>query len=128
VSGRYARELIRVGSEAFEVVFKRPQPLFVSLAREGYRFRDEGALIVENQSGMDCVLEVFCKEGFVRFAERHYVVNGNMEIPFSIRMSALQSAQLLFRKQPGAGAVIEVKAVMGETVYKKNLCLTAGEW
>jgi hypothetical protein len=128
IKGRYARETIRVGDKTLQIVFRRPQPLRISLPREGYRFSDTGVIVVENAGGAEAVLEVFCKESFVRFEQRRYTAGAFCEIPFVIRLSALQSAQLLFRKQPCVTATIEVKAAVADTVVRKHLSLIAGEW
>jgi hypothetical protein len=134
IPGRYARETVRIrntdGSEeaAMDIIFKRPQPLRARLLREGYRFRDEGTIIVENQTGRPMMAKLSCNEAFVRFFQREYKVEGQLQIPFIIKLPPLQSAQMLFRKIPSLFADIEIKAFYKDTLIKKTMRLTAGEW
>jgi len=126
VQGRYAKETIIAGESAVDIVFKRPAPMRCWLTREGFRLYDEGILVVETPAPI--MVEVFCKEQFVRFVGKEFRVLGREEIRFTIKPSAFQSAQMMFRKQPSLSAEIEVRAFYNGTVVKRVLPLTAGEW
>ena len=132
ITGRCARERVTIsgnGEELYvDIVFKRPKPMLAWLLREGFRFQDEGKIAVENQTSDPLQVEVFCKESFVRFYRRQYKVEGRIDIPFIIKLSPLQSAQMLFRKVPSLSAEIELRATYKDTVINKVLTLTAGEW
>jgi len=134
VSGRYARELIYVGSElepdysnAIEVIFKRDIPLTIQLNRESFRYEDKGVIEIINNTGLELRLSLFCQDSYVRFAAREYIVGAYYEIPFNIKLSAFMNASLLFRKQPYMRSAIEVRSVRG-LAYKIRLPLTVGEW
>lgn len=132
ISGRYARGkiIIQTDTKTLEsnIVFKRPVPFLARLPREGFTYNDEGVVVVENQTKETMQVQIFCKENFIRFYEREYKVDGSLEIPFLIKLSPLQSAQMLFRKVPALTADIEIKSdYKGKTVSKK-LTLVAGEW
>jgi len=126
VQGRYAKETISAGESAIDIVFRRPAPMRCWLSREGFRLYDYGILVVETREPI--LVEVFCKEQFVKFEGREYRVLGREEIRFNIKPSAFQSAQMMFRKQPSLSAEIEVRAFYNGTVIKRVLPITAGEW
>ena len=134
ITGRYAQEkiLIETDREAetanMDIIFKRPVPLKARLSREGYRYSDEGTVILENQTDKAMQVEVFCKESFVRFHHNQYKVVEKLEIPFIIKLSPLQFAQMMFRKVPSLFAEIQIKATYKGLNIKKNLTLTAGQW
>ncbi|MCL2398384.1 MAG: DUF5717 family protein [Defluviitaleaceae bacterium] len=133
IRGRYACERILITAADTEdvpvdIIFKRPAPIKTWLTREGYKFQDEGFIVVENQLDEPLILEFFCKEQFVRFYQERYKVEGRLSIPFLIKLSPLQSAQMLFRKVPSLSAEIEIRTIYSGTVIRKVLTLTAGEW
>lgn len=135
IRGRYAREMVIIGAEAetdgenaVELVFKRLAPLTVRLPREAYHFEDQGVVEVVNNTGGDLLLELFCEDSFVRFAARKYYVGERHEVPFDIKLSAFMAAQLMFRKLPFLRTSIEVKTVYRDTVLRKKLPITVGEW
>jgi len=134
ITGRYAREIVTVESQddmkdtSLEIIFKRPLPLKAWLPREGYRFKDEGIIMVENKTNKPIMVQLSCNEAFIRFFQQEYKVEGRLQIPFIVKLPPLQSAQMLFRKIPSLFANIEVKAVYKDTAISKTLSLTAGEW
>jgi len=105
-----------------------PKPLKAWLHREGYRYRDEGIIVIENETAEAVPVDIYCKEQFVHFPKRRYMVLGQLQVPFSIKLPPLQSAQLMFRKIPSLSAKIELVALYNKALIKKNLRLTAGEW
>lgn len=131
IKGSYARDRAIIKSFddiAVELVFKRPGPFRAWLPREGFSYQDEGSVMIENQTGEPLKIELSCKENYVRFYQQEYEVEDSMSIPFIIKLSPLQSAQMLFRKVPSLFAEIEVRALYKETFITKSLPLTAGEW
>ena len=136
INSRYAQERIIIrtpdseeqNEASVDIIFKRPLPISAYLSKEGYRFSDEGAVVVENHMKEPLVVEVFCQENFVRFYEQKYKVEAELKIPFLIKLSTLQSAQMLFRKVPSLSTEIEIKTVYDGKNIKKTLPLTAGEW
>ena len=110
------------------IVAKSSPLIKVWMPREGYSYKDEGVIVIENQIGSALQIEISCKESFVRFKERRYKVDGQLQIPFSIKLSPMLSARMLFSKIPAMTATIEVKASYRGKESKKNLTLTAGEF
>ena len=98
------------------------------LPREAYSYKDEGVIIIENNASEPVQVKIFCKEAFVNFSQTMYEVEEQLQIPFTIRLPALQSAQLLFSRIPSLSAKIEVAAFYKDKQVKKTLRLAAGEW
>ena len=138
IKGRYSRELIKIKSTdgpeevTAEIVFKRPEPLKAYLQKEGYRYQDEGTVVVENELDEPLQVEISCKEQFIRFYQKEYKVEGKLSIPFIVKLTPLQSAQMLFRKIPSLSAEIEIKSTHkgtgGVESIVKIVKLTAGQW
>jgi len=98
------------------------------LPREAFSYKDEGIIVIENNISEAIQIKVSCKETFVNFSQTVYNVEKQLQIPFVIRLPALQSAQLLFRRIPSLSAKVEVVASYKDRQTKKNLSLIAGEW
>jgi hypothetical protein len=133
IANRYAKETVIIGPEeepgnSLDIIFRQEQPLSVHLGREGYRFEDKGVIAVTNNTGKDLIMEVFCKDSFIRFEARKYMVGSFYEIPFEVRLSGFMSAQLLFRKLPFLRSTVELKTVCYGKVVRRNLSLTVGKW
>lgn len=128
IPGRYARERVIINDIFVDIVFKRPLPLLAWLPREGFTYQDEGTIVVENQTKDPLKIELVCNETFVRLYQREYKVDGQLIIPFIIKLSPLQSAQMLFRRAPSLRASIEIKAIYKGRSIGKTLTLVAGEW
>ena len=133
VPGRYARALVHIGPQpdpttTAEIIFRRPRPLTVRLARDTFRYEDTGTIMIYNHTGHELMLELFCPESYVRFEARRYVVGAFYEVPFGIKLSALMAAGRLFRKAAYMRTSIEVKGSCAGHVYKFNLPVTVGEW
>jgi len=129
IKSRYVTEKVIISingqpQTTFDISFKRPEPLLAYLPREGFKYKDEGFIMVESQTKEPQNVEITCNEPFVRFFQRQYKVNGQLQIPFIIKLPPLQAAQMLFRKIPSLSADIVVRS--GKV--KKVLRLTAGEW
>jgi hypothetical protein len=131
IGGRYAGEKVTVGldeANTVALVFKRAAPLSVRLDRDAYRFDDQGTVFIANNTGGELLVELFCKESFIRFEARRYMAGERYEIPFGVKLSAFMSAQLLFRKLPFLKATIEVKTVYRDQLIKKQLEIVVGKW
>ena len=128
ITTSYARDVVTIGTEQTEIVYRRTAPVIVRANRTALRYEDKGAIEVINNTGADIKVEVFCPESYVRFTARSYIVGKYAEIPFQIKLSAFLSAQLFFRKTPYMETVLEVKAIADGQVYKKIIPLVVGEW
>jgi hypothetical protein len=125
---RYARERVFIDENAAEIVFRRPIPLTVYTNRETYRYEDKGVIEVLNHTGGDIAIELFCPDGYVRFAARTYSAGAYCEIPFSVKLSAFMNAGRFFRKTPFMRTFIEVKAKRPGEEYRVKLPVMVGEW
>jgi len=106
-----------------------PKPIIKTwLPREAYSYKDKGVIIVENNADEAIQVNILCDEAFVNLGQTSYMVDGQLQIPFTIKLPALQSAQLLFSRIPSLSAKIEVVASHKDKQIKKILRLTAGEW
>ncbi len=110
------------------VSVKRMSPVSVYLKREAYLLEDEGVLCVENLTGADIAVYVSAENSAVRFVGKRYFVNGYEEIPFTIKMPALQTAQLLLKKQPVKTTYIEARVNTDTVAFAKRCGLTIGEF
>jgi len=136
IGGRYAMEKIDISltdtvneEVTIDIVFKRPSPIKVKLDRDGYRFNDEGEIIIENRCSEPLEVNITCNEQFVRFFKYSYTVEDVSRIPFIIKLTPLQSAHTLFRKVPMLSAFVNISTNFKGDIINKNLKLTAnGEW
>lgn len=128
IATSYAREIVTIGMESTEIVYRRTAPVVVQASRTAFRYEDKGMVAIINNTGADIKIEVFCPESYIRFTARSYIVGAYAEIPFEIKLSAFLSAQLFFRKTPYMKTSVEVKAIYGGQVYKKVIPLVVGEW
>jgi hypothetical protein len=125
---RYVRERVFIEDNTAEIIFRRPRPLTARLSRETYRFDDKGIIEIFNHSGGDMAIDLFCPDGFIRFAARTYSASAYCEIPFTVKLSAFMNAGRIFRKTPFWHTVIEIKGRRPGEEYRVKLPLTVGEW
>ncbi|MDR3238911.1 MAG: DUF5717 family protein [Clostridiales bacterium] len=93
------------------VTVVREPAIKVRASKEVYGVEEEGKLCLENQSGEDLLVEIQSSEKFVRFEAKKYIIAEYAEIPFTIKMAAMQSLSLRnLRKQPPLPAIIEARA------------------
>jgi hypothetical protein len=124
IKAPFAGESLTIGENTLEILYRRKPELVLSLNREAYRYSDRGVIEIANNTGKTLQISVFCKENYIRFAEKTFPVGVKGEIPFEVKLSAFMSAQMLFRRLPIMRSEIELK--IGET--KKFLPITVGEW
>ena len=133
IPGRFAQAKVAVTTSEGEketeidIIYNRMTPLRAWLSREGYSYQDEGMIIVENQGDESMQVDIACRESFVRFHQKRYKVDGQLNIPFTIKLSPLQSAQMLLRKTPFLSADIEIHTKYRGKAIKKKLSLVAGD-
>ena len=73
-------------------------------------------------------VEPFCVESYIKFGARRYPAGAYAEIPFEVKLSALLSANVFFRKLPYMKTVIEVRATLPGEAYKKTLPVVVGDF
>lgn len=120
----FNRDSIMIG-ELLEIpvtVKKRPGLAF-ALSKESYAFQDSGEILVKNLSGKDLILEITPQDDFVRFEGKRYFVSDVAAIPFQTKITGLQAAQLLLKKQPVIQTNIQIKTTVFDKIYKTTLTL-----
>jgi len=128
IAASYAREAVEIGTETTEIVYRKISPVIARINRTSLRYDDKGVLEIINNTGMDIKVEIFCRDSYVRFSARSYIVGEYAEIPFTIRLSAFLSAQLFFRKTPYMKTILETRATIDGHMHKEIIPLTVGEW
>ncbi|MDR1542049.1 MAG: DUF5717 family protein [Clostridiales bacterium] len=102
-------------------------PFFkASLSREILGPEEDGAIIVDNYTGSDLLAEVVPADSFIRLDAKRYHVKERAEIPFKVRLTALQS--LSVRKQLTLDTSITVRAAVRDSHFSVKLKLSVGEW
>ena len=106
----------------------RERELNTRIDANSYMEEDEGKIILENNTLKDLMIEVYPKDNFLKFEGKRYLISNYAEIPFSIKLSAMQSAQHSLKKQPfiETGAVLrtvsDVKRIEKDIrIYVGNL-------
>jgi len=128
ITGQFAHEVIQVGNQALDLTLRKATPLIIRLNREGFRYDDRGSINVINNTGYEMRLEVFCRDRYVHFYSRNYVIGASFSVPFDIKPSALASTRRLFKKIPYISTYIDVKAQCYGQSYHERLHLNIGEW
>jgi len=128
ISEPFVKEHILIGQELFLLTVRRGTQLSLKLNRKNFRYEDRGSVEVENHTGLNLTLDVYCHDRYVRFHAISYLIEGRHSIPFEIRPTALASAQRLFRRLPYISTYIDVRAHGHGREFRKRLHLTIGEW
>ena len=133
IKKRYEREQVAITTcaeqEIISIVFKRTMPLSVRINKEAYSFSDEGEIFLQNNSAEPLIVQLFCKDAFVRFWQLDYKLpkGGQIAVPFTIKLPTLQSAQMLFRRVPYLCTNLEISFMHKGKKIEKILPITAGE-
>lgn len=129
VKGKFEREKIIITSDndiKISVNVKTEPALKAALSKTSFESDDSGFLQIQNNTGKDCLIGVSAKDGYVRFSAKSYFVKDYLEIPFTVRITALQGAQLSIRKQPVVETEIYIKTIVNDITIKKTLVLYIG--
>jgi len=128
IATTYARETVEIGTQTTEIIYRKISPVIARINRISLRYEDKGTLEIINNTGMDIKVEIFCRDSYVRFSARSYIVGAYTEIPFTIKLSAFLSAQLFFRKTPYMKTTVETRATIDGHMHKEIIPLIVGEW
>jgi len=104
---------------------KRRALLKISTDKESYPFDGRGTLIIENYSGAEISTDVSAEQ-YIKFEGKTFSVGERREIPFYIKCTAFQMAQLAFKRLPFIEAEVTVTARVRERTLKKTLVLKLG--
>jgi hypothetical protein len=128
ISGRYGMEkILLTDNPANDVsIVAVKSPAFRAAAdKEVYALGEEGKIRVENTTGGDLLLEVLPSEGFLRFEAKKYFIAAHAEIPFLVKMTAMQS--LARRKHPMTAALIELRATAADVRITQRVKIIVGD-
>ena len=115
-----------LGDSTEVAVRVRILPAFVcTLVPDSLRPGEAGKLIVRNYSGEKAVVEVKASAGFVRFDNLRTYVQDVAEIGFIIKLSPMQTAQMVLRKRPMMAAHIDVSINQANTTQRLALSVTS---
>ena len=127
-SGRVS-DKIMIGNEVEFSVKVKASPSFVCHIPSAFlKSGSRGTLVVRNLSGAPARLELFTSDSFIRLDTKETMLAaGNSELGFTAKLSPIQSAQMLIKKQPTLSGEVHVRITQGERVFTKNLSITIGE-
>ncbi len=123
LSGLYDEAVLCAGQASIKLGVKRLPFLSATLSKESYSTDDVGKLCVVNNSGADVLVEIETGDGFIKFEGKKYLVGKEADIPFVVRLTAIQLAQLALSKRPLIESFISVKANLASKIVKKNISL-----
>ena len=121
------RETLTIGDYEVTVYAGALPPVSCAMPRDSFRPGDGGSISITNNTGRDLTMEIIPDDGFMKFEGRRYFVGKYAEIPFEIRLNALQTAQLRLTKQPVVRTGVTVGVAEEHIDYKKRFELTVGE-
>ncbi|MCL2852368.1 MAG: DUF5717 family protein [Defluviitaleaceae bacterium] len=128
-SGRVSESIV-IGSTEIGIKVKAG-PAFECRVNNAYlKTGSRGALVIRNLSGAPASLELSVSDSFIRLDYKDTVLDvppGGSEVGFTAKLSPIQSAQMLIKKQPTISGELHVRITQGERVFNKNLSITIGE-
>jgi len=126
-SGRVS-DKITVGNLEIGVKVKA-SPLFVChLPNAYFKNGNRGKLAIRNLSGGEALLELSASDSFIRLDTKEATLPpGDSTFGFTVKLSPIQSAQMLIKKQPTASGEIHARLTQGNRVFTKKMNITIGE-
>jgi len=119
-------EKIIIGDETVSIYARALPPVSVRLSRDNYGIGDSGTVNIKNNTGRDLTIEISPDDNMLRFEGKRYFIGKYAEIPFDIRLSALQSAQFRLLKLPEVATGLNVTVLDEAIDYNKRFELTVG--
>ena len=128
-SGRVSDKIV---VDDIEIAVKvKASPAFECHINNAYlKTGSKGVLLVRNLSGLAAKIELSVSDSFIRPDSKNSVWDippGTTEIGFTAKLSPIQSAQMLIKKQPTASGEFCVRITQGGRTFTKNLSVTIGE-
>ncbi len=111
-----------------EIVVRKKSYFSVRTNRNSFEYDDNGVVCVTNNTGQDVLLEIVSKENYIKFDGKKYFMGGYAEIPFTIKMTALQTAQMAIKKQPYSENEIMITAHINDILIKKTIKISVGKF
>ncbi|MCL2415672.1 MAG: hypothetical protein FWD01_02560 [Defluviitaleaceae bacterium] len=91
------------------------------LSREIHSFDDSGEILITNHTGKDLMIDVACKDNFVKFKAKTYIIGKSASLPFEIRFSSFKASSLVLKKQLNAKTQIALRTISEGREYRQNL-------
>lgn len=92
-------------------------PIKIKLSKECFDFNDKGTLVVENYSYEKILIELDCKDNFIKFEKDFYSIFGKTEIPFYIKLTALAKTQMDLTKKPVIKSMLNIQTTVKDKSY-----------
>lgn len=129
IKTKYAAETVCVGGDGCRacITVKRLPFLQVKLSKESFAQEDKGWIKITNHAGCDLMLDILLQDTFIKLEGKKYFVGEYAEIPFEVKLSAFQAAQMSIRKQPYLNTIISIRGNLDGTPIRKNVSLSVGE-
>jgi hypothetical protein len=125
--GKRAVASISIGGAGLVWIEAVRLPMFKARAsKETYAPGQTGHIIIDNYSGAEFLAEVAPDESFLRFDARRYAVKEKAEIPFAVRLTAMQS--LAVRRRLEIPASVTVRAMARGEAAVAKISLSVGGW
>lgn len=99
----------------------------VKLSKNKFSFDDSGILNIENNSGKDILVEIIPKDAFIKFEGKKYFISKLTEIPFKIKFTGLQLAQITLKKLLTISTQVVVKATVNDKVIINKININLGD-
>jgi hypothetical protein len=126
LKGKMSRADIRIsGGLQAALVVKKKTHISISSDKSCYDSEDSGKLRVVNNCGGDIMLDISVRDGFVKFEGKRYYMGATAEIPFNVKLSTLQMAQIGLKRQPFFETEIYVTTNIGSKQIKRTVRVAA---
>ena len=122
--------VIAGGDVIVPIKVRKKKPLAFALSKPVYCFGESGTIICENNVGKAVSLRIETDK-FIKLETnlklKQTQLKDKMEIPFTIRLSTLQTTQMTLKKQQSLIGSITIRAAYGNTVVEETLRVAVGE-
>ncbi len=128
ISKSVSNKILIGDSISINISVRRKSALIAKASKEMFSFEDSGTINIINNCNKDIVIETYSDDSFIKLEGKRYFIGETAKIPFNIKFSALQLAQLALKKQPIVNTEIYIKANVDYGIIKKTINLTIGEF
>jgi hypothetical protein len=113
------------GGISVTVVAKKKGYITVSANKSCYDAEDSGTLNITNNCGEDIMLDITTRDGFVKFDGKRYYMGATAQIPFSVKLNALQMAQMGLKQRLFFESEIYITTHIGTKVINRTVKVAA---
>ena len=124
----HVSDKIVIGNLEISIKVKASPSFVFYLPKAYFKAGAHGRLIVHNLSGASATLDLIASESFIRLdTKTAELPHGETELSFTAKLSPIQSAQMLIKKQPTVTGEIQARITQNKRVLTKSLSVTIGE-